>query len=133
MSASIARSSPFLARTASLRSSSSRWAFCGGRALVAGRATMGAVARTYSSPCCWLQALCAGPASPSLFAPSPHTLQLGPRVVVEAVAESCRSPLHVSRRADLAEERLRAQLSDFLPGRPTDGRVRRDEKDALGV
>jgi hypothetical protein len=42
------------------------------------------------------------------------------------------SPLDVSRRAQLAEERLRAQLSDFLPRGSPDGRVRRDEKDALG-
>src|SRR6266540_956175 len=65
--------------------------------------------------------------------PAPQAFELRPRLVVEPLCELRTGALAMTRRLEVAEERLRAQLAYLLARGPAYGRVRGDEADALQV
>src|SRR5919201_4418266 len=149
MSASSACSSPFRARTTSCRSSSSRWAFCGGGVTVAGRGGMVSSGRRRSSSRqstrshpqvedqdskdpSKLQGSCnfsdlAGPL------PAPQSFQALPSLVVEPVAEPVWRPFRTRNSLQIGHKQARAELPYLLAGSAPDGEVRGDETDPLAV
>src|SRR6266540_4084634 len=63
--------------------------------------------------------------------PAAQTFELRPRLVVEPLGQLGTRIFVMSRRREVAEEGLRAQLAHLLAGSSPDGRVRGDETDAF--